>query len=260
MKKLKNIFLIIIMSFFTQFSIFAKSERLKTYFEIKPNDPEALGLTSEEYHKILGTFMVEYFQTVKKETGLDFVVNFDWNNNYFGAFANKEIKNGKPQYAISLWGGMARAEGMTTEVAYLILCHELGHIMAGEPKQTIPGAEWASSEGQSDFFAAKRCMPELMKKIKFKKRFSSSRVKSICRGNQDCETIASIGKEFVEFTQKWSYQNYSDIHFDQAPMEKPKKLLRNVYPSDQCRLESVIQGASCLVDNKCIQPACWYVK
>lgn len=236
----------------------AENNRLKSYFELRPGDPEALGFNEEQYHKVLGTFMVEYHQLVKTKTGHDFAVKFEWQNNYFGAFAQKEAD--KNRYSISLWGGMSRAEGMTEEVAYFILCHELGHIMAGDPKQTIPGSDWASSEGQSDFFAAKRCLPHLMKKLQFKKRYTSERVKKICAGNQECETIASIGREFVAFAQKWSYQNYTEVNLNTAPSEVPSEMLRNRYPSDQCRLESVIKGASCLVDKNCARPVCWYTK
>lgn len=238
-------------------SVYGES-KLKSYFELKPGDPEALGFKEDQYYKVLGTFMVEYFQLVKNKTGQDFIVNFEWQNNYFGAFAKNESE--KKRYSISLWGGMSRAEGMTEEVAYFILCHELGHIMAGDPKQTIPGSDWASSEGQSDFFAAKRCLPHLMKKIPLKKRFSSERVKKICAGNNECETIASIGREFVAFAQKWSYQNYNEVNLSAAPSEVVTEMLRNRYPSDQCRLESVIRGASCLVDKNCARPVCWYTK
>ena len=231
---------------------------LKSYFELPPGHPEAKGLKQDQYFKVLGTFMVEYFQLVKNKTGKDFVVNFEWENKYFGAFAKLEEEH--KRYSISLWGGMSRAEGMTEELAYFVLCHELGHILAGDPKQTIPGSDWASAEGQSDFFAAKKCMPNLMKKISMKKRFTSARVKKICAGNNECETIASIGFEFVNFAQKWSYQNYSEVSLNEAPHEVVDEMLRNRYPSDQCRLESVIQGASCLVDKNCARPVCWYPK
>lgn len=234
-------------------SVFANEKR-KDYFELPPGDPEAKGLSESAYYKVLGTFMVEYFQLVKSKTGKDFVVSFDWQNKYFGAFAKDEGN----KYSISLWGGMSRAEGMTEELAYFILCHELGHILGGNPKQTIPGSDWASSEGQSDFFAAKRCMPHLMKKIPMKKRLASKRTDELCRGNFQCETIASIGKEFINFAQRWSFQNYTEVKLGDIPVEKPKNLLRNVYPTDQCRLETVIQGASCLVNSNCSRPVCWY--
>lgn len=249
---MKKYFIFLFILFFLS-STFANEKR-KDYFELPPGDPEALGLNESQYYKVLGTFMVEYFQLVKNKTGKDFVVNFDWQNNYFGAFAKDE--GGK--YSISLWGGMGRAEGMTEELAYFVLCHELGHILGGNPKQTIPGSDWASSEGQSDFFAAKRCMPHLMKKIPMKKRHASKRTDELCRGNLQCETIASIGKEFINFAKRWSFQNYTEVKLGDLPAEVPRSMLRNVYPSDQCRLETVIQGATCTVNTKCERPVCWY--
>ena len=246
-------FTLVFFLFISLSSSFANEKR-RDYFELPPGDPEAKGLSESQYYKVLGTFMVEYYQLVKTKTGKDLIINFDWQNKFFGAFAKDE----GTKYSISLWGGMSRAEGMTEELAYFILCHELGHILGGNPKQTIPGSDWASSEGQSDFFAAKRCIPYLLKKIPMKKRHASKRTDEICKGDTQCETIASIGKEFINFAQRWSFQNYTEVKLGEIPAEVPKSLLRNVYPSDQCRVETVIQGATCLVNANCSRPVCWY--
>lgn len=43
-------------------------------------------------------------------------------------------------------GGTARVEGLTSDAYAAVVCHELGHLLAGTPLQTIPFAQWSSAE------------------------------------------------------------------------------------------------------------------
>ncbi len=250
---LLRLFLIIIQFSFFFNPCFAEE---KNYFELPVDSPEARGLSEIQYYKVLSNFFAQYVNLVQDKTGKPFEVKFDWHNNYFGAFA--ELRENK--YSISLWGGMARAEGMTEEVAYTILCHELGHILGGDPKQTIKYSDWASIEGQSDFFATKRCMPHLLKSIKMKTSSISSYAKEICKGNKECETIASASYLTNLFFIKWSYKKNIEVSFEKIFIPEAIDLNLNTYPTEQCRLETMLRGAECLVNKNCERPSCWYPK
>ena len=46
---------------------------------------------------------------------------------------------------------------MTPDGFALVLCHELGHHLAGNPRVQA----WAANEGQSDYFSTQSCAREL---------------------------------------------------------------------------------------------------
>jgi hypothetical protein len=56
-----------------------------------------------------------------------------------------------------VYGGLARHGEITPDGFALVLCHEIGHHLGGVPRYS--GANgWASNEGQSDYFAATKCL------------------------------------------------------------------------------------------------------
>lgn len=58
---------------------------------------------------------------------------------------------------VSITGGIARAEAITRDAFALIVCHEIGHHLAGAPHQ-----QGFSAEGQADYFAASECLRRLL--------------------------------------------------------------------------------------------------
>ena len=69
-------------------------------------------------------------------------------------------QSSKIYYKMELLGVFTRISTMTEDGIALILCHELGHAIAGSPTflQIYPGLSSAlSAEGQADYFAATSC-------------------------------------------------------------------------------------------------------
>ena len=227
-------------------------EARKDYFYLPPGSANVSALTESDYTAVISKFLMRYFNKVYTTTGKPLVIPFEWNSPFFAAFA--ESKEGYMK--ISLWGGMARAPGASKSVLAAVLCHELGHILGGEPRQTIPGSEWGSIEGQSDFYAAAVCLPDFFRAHPELAPVVSSEVEQVCKGNKDCGVVLQTGLETVRFLQAYSYREYTPVSIFST--EKPiDKLILNTYPSDQCRLDSFIQGARCQLGGACRAPNCW---
>lgn len=231
----------------------AEDEKENDYFFL----PEGVGpvsdITKTDYENILIQFTAQNFLSVFQQTGKPLLLPHEWESPFFAAFAKSEAS----LWQISLWGGMARAPGSSKGALAAILCHELGHIIGGEPRQTIPGAEWASSEGQSDFYAASVCLPKFLSANPHLVPVVSPKAQELCKGNLLCGKIMQAGLEMVSLFQKYSYREFTPVRLDLAAPSVPG-LLRDTYPSDQCRLDTFKVGALCQTGGLCSAPACWF--
>ncbi|WP_374075528.1 hypothetical protein [Bdellovibrio bacteriovorus] len=232
--------------------VHAQSEN-NDYFYLPVGSVNVSSLTMIDYASVIGKFITQNYTRVLQQTGLPLTIPFEWESPYFAAFAKKNSDS----MQISIWGGMARAPGATPGALAAVLCHELGHILGGEPLQTIPGADWASAEGQSDFFAASQCLPDLLKKYPDLITNIDPQVEKLCGENRDCARTMQAGLEMMRLLQKYSYRDYVPVSLEVS--EKPAAdLIRNSYPSDQCRMDTYVQGALCQLGGSCRAPVCWF--
>lgn len=90
-----------------------------------------------------------------------------WHDDTVNAFAWRE---GTTQH-VALLGGLIRHKLVSSSGLAVVLAHEIGHHLGGEPRYTA-GNTWASCEGQSDYWGALVAMrrvfwgPESIKRIK----------------------------------------------------------------------------------------------
>lgn len=164
--------------------------------------------------------------------GYPLQLDAQWDSPFFGA----GVSFYDNAYKIMILGGMTRVAEMTEDAYAAIVCHEIGHIIGGEPHQTITGAEWSSSEGQSDFFAASVCLPRY---------FKATGEKNISA------RIEKAGFEMMNALRKFD-SNSADktLSRTRPPMPAVKETLINKYPSVQCRYENF--------RNPTKRPACWF--
>ncbi len=222
------------------------------YFFLPPGSLAVSDVTEAQYRALLNEFQVKYIMPVFRGTGKPLVIPNEWESPYFAAFAQD-----KEQYMqVSLWGGMARAPGATLPVLAGILCHEIGHVIAGEPRQTIQWAEWSSTEGQSDFYATKECLPQFLKAHPELVTEINPQVLALCGGNELCARTAQTGVEMVQFFKLYDSQKSAEVSL-WTPAPASTELLRNVYPSHQCRLDTYLAGALCQTGGRCSAPTCW---
>lgn len=184
---------------------------------------------------------------------------------------------------IKITSGMINTTQLNRDAVQLVLCHELGHFLAGTPKKRRGNSQklsWSSAEGQADFYATAHCLKKVMNFEQKSYRTQDdhlvpSRVQDeidlICSNNQ-CQRIARASYIVAQL--------YAKLDFYPVPLSLTRKdhfqAYQTVlqYPNPQCRLDTMIAGALCensleinfnhpdSILKKCQQhtrPSCWFV-
>ncbi len=184
---------------------------------------------------------------------------------------------------VTIFGGLARQSFMTEDGLALITCHELGHLIGGAP---LKWRQAYSSEGQSDYFAAAKCMKEYLldkNNVEFiKNKKVPKHISELCaqayEASEERAKCARIVLAGADISRMFTSRNE----------EKPSLMLRDSYQmrrtlddygSAQCRLDTIVSGALCnrasdekfsstnTVDGACheslgdtlgLRPACWF--
>lgn len=149
------------------------------------------------------------------------ILDAQWESPYFGA----GMRN---QKEMVIWGGTTRVKGMTKDAYAAIVCHELGHVLGGAPYQTISGAQWASAEGQADFFAASVCLPRYFQSLGIGHNEVAAKVEKA--GYEMLSSLAPFGSGTKD--EVVSLERYYEFN------ERAESTLVNNYPTLQCRYES----------------------
>lgn len=189
------------------------------------------------------------------------IANLDWKYPYMSAWANK---NGEV-FSINFWGGFARIPIMTLSTWEFIVCHEIGHIIGGHPMQTIKDYDWASSEGQSDHFAVTECLPHYYSSLKgfLEREFVSTPLeldKCLTEDplkQQTCLSILAGARGFAGIL-KYMKLAKDKPHFE-TPAPRTENLIRNSYPTPQCRMDIAFNATDCLFQKTCFRSDCWFV-
>ena len=201
------------------------------YFCLLPEDNQSKEMNATIFYvipaKIIGLFNQEI-----SATGYPLLLDADWASPYFGAGVSLYDN----AFHLMILGGTTRLPEMTEDAYAAVVCHEIGHIIGGEPHQTISSAEWSSSEGQSDFFAASVCLPRYFKTLNEKNILAR---------------VNKAGFEMMNSFRKFD-TNSADKSLSKTKRALPavKETLINKYPSVQCRYENF--------RNPQKRAACWY--
>jgi hypothetical protein len=115
---------------------------------------EAKGITEPQFNQVLDQIQALYGPIIAARGG-KLAINRLWSDATVNASAER---NGR-QYVINMYGGLARHEAITQDGLALVACHEIGHHLGGAPKFGIfERLDWASNEGQADYFANLKCL------------------------------------------------------------------------------------------------------
>ena len=151
----------------------------------------------------------------------EIALDAQWESPYLGM----GMKNSR---SMLILGGTTRVKGMTKDAFAAAVCHEIGHVLGGSPYQTINGSEWASAEGQADFFAANVCLPGYFKNIGVPATEILSRVEKA--GYEMLSSLAPYSSETSEELN--SLRRFHKLD------EKVDATLINNYPTLKCRYET----------------------
>lgn len=241
-------------------------------YQILVTDKTSSSVTKSSFEFIPNLISHLYFEELKA-LNLTVEIDTNWEKPFFSAWANPKNPS---TYVLSFWGGLARIPGMTDHAHALTACHELGHVLGGKPKIKIEQFLWSSSEGQSDYFATGLClkkyfsMLERLGRLKIPSNIPES-LFTRCRMTYSEDLDFKICLNSMEATVAFSSMlNHLRAESEAADLEsysrdRVKTTLFDSYPSLQCRVDTLIQGALCSAkDFPCekgigSRPACWFI-
>ncbi len=235
--------------------------------------PAHAEITRAEFDFIIETVMEQYHDEFQRQQQrLSIVAAWDNDNVYANAWKMEDARGETGLVQVS--GGFARHPDMTPDAFALVVCHEVGHHIAGPPKI------WKfSAEGQADYFGASDCLRRLFSlssgKLKDRRAHAPRVVRKACheafRGADDrtlCIRIAMAGATLATYFAR-KRQQISPKFATPDRSIAPRTIL--VATNPQCRLDTYFAAALCntrnnsLLENswlcrsdRAARPGCWF--
>lgn len=110
-------------------------------------------VTEEKFNAIID-HVEKFYAPVVESIGGKLKILRKWKDGTVNAYASRQGST----YTVAMFGGLARHKEISPDGFALVVCHELGHHIGGAPRYS---GEWASSEGQSDYWATKNCAKKI---------------------------------------------------------------------------------------------------
>lgn len=208
-----------------------------------PHTLHSEGLSEEQTRNIINEFQ-NIYEPLFKARGSQLKIINNWTSGKVNARAHKK---GRTRY-VSMYGGMARHHEMTPHAFALVVCHEIGHHIGGAP-MAFGGM---SAEGQSDYFAATKCMRRWLRTKNLEGLNvdgASAYVKNKCREvykneyqMKECVLISQAG---MATSRVFALLQRVDMPSFQTPDLNIVRMTNYRHPAAQCRLDTFFQGALC---------------
>lgn len=220
---------------------------------IPVNAKSSAGLTEEQFNSVIDS-VESMYKPIVSTYGGDLSVVRKWTDATVNAYAQQ---NGKT-WTVSMFGGLARHETITEDGFALVVCHEIGHHIAGAPlysyKLQSMLAGWASTEGQSDYFATTKCLRKVWEADNNEEIVSKMEIpetlKKACGKakvwNEDYYTCIRGGMAGLSVANLFASFGGPKPSFD-TPDAKEVSRTNERHPASQCRLDTYFQGALCEV-------------
>lgn len=245
----------------------------------------------------------KFYKSVVEQRGATLKVRKLWDDGTVNAYA-KQVKPGemdsddqrndsdKTIFEVNMFGGLARHETITPDGFALVVCHELGHHLAGAPRKLdwMGNLRWASNEGQADYWGTMKCLRKVLENEAetttfLKKQAYDKEAYDACRDSYGtdekevalCTRTSMAGKSLAMlFNSLRSIA--TPVKFD-TPDSKVAAKTFHSHPQPQCRLDTYFQGSLCTIshtvdvdhdnpflgvctrrdgDSKGIRPLCWW--
>lgn len=207
------------------------------------------GITKEDFEQVLGRVR-DHYEKEFTSRGLELEWTMDWANGWFNAQTGY---SGPKKIRFFFSGEAARGKYMTKDALMYIACHEVGHHFGGFPKKD---GKWSTSEGGADYYAALKCMRDLLKNDSKNAKAESlemhvgvqrkcQEVYSDVDDYQVCLRTAKAGHDMARAFeyQKTKVEQTEWMFFQNLPVVSVTN--STGYPTRVCRAETAYQGAIC---------------
>lgn len=214
--------------------------------QIPIDDKMAGDMTEARFLEIIGRVSSVYEPVIKK-MGATLKMNNLWKDNTVNASAQQSGKI----WTVNMYGGLARHQLTTDDGFMMVVCHELGHHIGGAPRYNKN--DWASNEGQSDYFAGLKCMRRVLENDDNISIVSKMTVDA--EATRQCQLVYKSAAE-IALCQRISMAGKSlgsllgslggnaKVNFDTPDKNIVTKTNDN-HPKAQCRLDTYFQSALC---------------
>lgn len=171
-----------------------------------------------------------------------------WDSDHQKASASSEEDTWGVISTIRVDGGIARHVEITQDAFLLIMCHEIGHHLAGGPKI------WKFSvEGQADYYGASECMRRLLPLMSEEDQVPYTPAAKLVHGK--CAQVFS-GKDELELCNRIAWAGEALSRFFASRKELPSPTFEiqdnsivvgvvSGAASPQCRLDTYLAAALC---------------
>jgi len=213
---------------------------------ISANSKLVGGIDELSFNKILDTVQAIY-TPIFSSVGATFDIERKWEDGTVNAYAYQQGS----KWVISMFGGLARYPSMTADGFLLVACHEIGHHLGGAPIYTD---EWASVEGQSDYYGVSKCMRRVFHTIGFTPPPESTDedlkyADGVCNDVHVTEDDQGMCRKSiragVSVARLFSDLGGEEVSQFKTPDETIVDATQESHPDAQCRLDTYFHGALC---------------
>lgn len=237
-------------------------------------------MTEETFNQIIDR-VAEVFEPIVKSRGGNLQMVKNWQDGTVNAYANQSGST----WSVHMFGGLARHQMVSNDGFALVVCHELGHHLAGAPKVTrFFTPTWASNEGQSDYFASMKCFRRVYGDDDNQTIVSNMKIDDVvakkCENVWDSADEIALCKRVSQASQGLATLLNGDkpVSFS-TPDTSVVAKTNHQHPKGQCRLDTYFSGALCKKDiddetsnrdpkpgycnrvesiKEGVRPLCWY--
>lgn len=210
---------------------------------LQDNIKAPTNITEQDFRDVIAKANAVY-QPLIKAFGGTLQINPRWTDSTVNANATQFGST----WQVNMYGGLARRPEVTPDGFAMVLCHEIGHHVAGFPFSS----SWAANEGQSDYFATHQCAQAIWKddtaqnakarelapaivKAKCDDQYQTQDAQNLCyrtmlAGKSLGDLLAALGSDTVKYN---------------TPDTKQVSRTNNNHPAAQCRLDTYMAGALC---------------
>ncbi|MES2525458.1 MAG: hypothetical protein V4598_00160 [Bdellovibrionota bacterium] len=204
------------------------------------------GITKEIFEEVLTRAKDHYLKAFEAH-GLEVDFTMDWANTWFNAQTGW---SGAKKVRFFFSGELARGKYMTPDALLYVACHEMGHHFGGFPKKS-----WSTAEGGADYFAALKCMRDILKNdpenAKAEEVVIHEDVRKKCQevySDADdfhlCLRTAKAGEDMARTFEYRAKKTEQTESFFFRPLPEAATTIVG-YPTRECRAETAYQGAIC---------------